>query len=104
MGLLGSLLSSCGTTPTLPLPPPVVNMLGPPDLQGLVTVEGMANEDAYVTVLNQQTDRGKIAHTEANGHFRLQIEAESGDLLVIWQESEGLAGERTEQTVPERTP
>ncbi|MDB4990175.1 MAG: hypothetical protein JWN04_5353 [Myxococcaceae bacterium] len=94
-----ALLAGCGSTPTLPLPPPV-SMLGAPDPQGLVTVQGEANEDAYVTVLNEQTDSGKITHAAANGHFSLQIAASVGDTLVIWQEADGVAGERTEQTVP----
>jgi hypothetical protein len=100
--VLAALLAGCGNTPTLPLPPPLA-VIGAPSLEGLVTVSGQANEDAYVTVLNQQTESGKITHAEADGHYTVEIEAESGDVLVIWQERDGIAGERTEQTVPEAT-
>lgn len=101
--LLAAAVAGCGTTPTLPLPPPTA-LVGAPNLQGLVTVQGEADEDAYVTVLNEQTDSGKITHAAHDGHYTMQIAASVGDKLVIWQEREGIAGERTEQTVPGATP
>jgi hypothetical protein len=103
LALMPGFLDGCGNTPTLPLPPPTA-LVGSPNLQGLVTVAGDADDDAYVTVLNEQTDNGKITHASPDGHYTLQIEAMVGDKLVIWQEREGIAGERTEQTVPEARP
>ena len=102
-GLLPAPLTGCSSTPTLPLPPPVVSV-GVPSLQGLVVVEGMANELAYVHVLNQDTDQGKIARASEVGAFRIELEARSGDTLVVWQERDGDTGERSEHVVPTPTP
>jgi hypothetical protein len=96
-------LESCGSTPTLPLPPPVASV-GAPSLQGLVRVEGQANEEAYVTVLNETTDSGKIGKADVDGHFAIEIAASVGDQLVIWQELDGISGERNEQIVPAPLP
>jgi hypothetical protein len=96
-------IAGCGTTPTLPLPPPVATV-GAPSLQGLVRVEGQANEDAYVTVLNTQTDLGRIGKADNSGYFSVEIEAQAGDKLEIWQESDGIEGEHIEQLVPAPSP
>jgi hypothetical protein len=102
-GTLPTALAGCTSTPTLPLPPPVVS-LGLPSLQGLVVVEGVANPLAYVHVLNQVTDQGKIARASELGAFRIELEARSGDTLVVWQERDGDSGERSEHVVPTPTP
>jgi hypothetical protein len=103
LGSSALLLPGCSSTPTLPLPPPVVSV-GAPSLQGLVVVAGSANPLAYVHVLNQETDQGKITRASAEGAFRVEIEAAFGDTLVIWQERDGDPGERTELSVPAATP
>jgi len=103
VALLATPLQSCVNTPTLPLPPPVASV-GAPNLQGLVRVEGQANEEAYVIVLNENTDLGEISRANLEGRFSIEIAASAGDLLVIWQESDGVSGEHTEQTVPAPMP
>ncbi|HEX5657597.1 MAG TPA: hypothetical protein VFX59_10405 [Polyangiales bacterium] len=92
-------LGSCGTVPTLPLPPPVASV-GTPSLQGLVTVEGQANDEAWVTVLNTTTEEGKIGRADKVGYFSISIEAQAGDKLDVFQEIEGVAGEHVELLVP----
>jgi hypothetical protein len=92
-------LGSCGTTPTLPLPPPVASV-GAPSLQGLVTVEGSANEEAWVTVLNTSTEEGKLGRANKLGRFAITIEAEAGDKLDVFQEVDGVSGEHAELIVP----
>jgi hypothetical protein len=69
-----------------------------------VRVEGQANEEAYVTVLNESTDTGKIGRADIEGHFAIEIAASVGDTLVIWQETDGISGERNEQIVPAPLP
>jgi len=96
-------LGGCGSTPTLPLPPPVASVSAP-NLQGLVRVEGQANEDAFVTVFNEDTNDGAIRRAEPDGHYAIDIAAEVGDRLVIWQELDGVPGERSTQTVPGLAP
>ena len=96
--VLGS--AGCGSTPTLPLPPPVASVSAP-NAQGLVQVEGEANEQAYVHVFNPQLDRGRTERADQAGRFSIEIEASVGHKLVIWQEDEdGLTGERVERIVP----
>lgn len=97
------LCAGCGSTPTLPLPPPVASV-GAPNAQGLVRVEGEANERAHVYVHNAQRDEGKFDRADDAGRFAIDIEASPGETLVIWQEDEGLAGERIERIVPEAAP
>ena len=53
------LAGACNATPTLPLPPPTAKV-GIPDEQGFALVEGEAQEDAYVSVLNENTNEGVI--------------------------------------------
>ena len=95
--------AGCGATPTLPLPPPVA-MVGSPNLQGLVLVSGTANEDAYVMVLNERIGVGEIQLADAEGAFAIEIPAVVGDTLLLWQERDGITGERSEQTVPPPRP
>jgi hypothetical protein len=96
--------ASCISTPTLPLPPPVASVSSP-NAQGLVRVEGEANERAYVHVFNQQLDRGRTERADESGRFGIEIEGSVGHTLVIWQEDEGgLDGERVERVVPPQTP
>ena len=102
-GALPAPLAGCSSTPTLPLPPPVVSV-GAPSAEGLVAVEGMANALAYVHVLNQASDQGKIARASALGAFRIELAASAGDTLVVWQERDGDTGERSEHVVPAPTP
>jgi hypothetical protein len=92
-------LESCGTTPTLPLPPPVASV-GAPSLQGLVKVEGAANDDAFVTVFNTATEQGKIGRAASDGRFAIELEAQAGDRLDVWQESDGIESEHAELIVP----
>lgn len=104
--LLGTAAGSagCGSTPTLPLPPPVA-IVGFPNAQGLVRVEGDANERAFVHVFNQDLDAGRTERADDLGHFVVDIEAAVGHTLVIWQEDDdGLTGERLEQVVPGAAP
>lgn len=96
-------LFGCTSTPTLPLPPPVA-VVHAPTAQGLVMVEGEANVRAFVSVFNQHTEAGRITRADMRGHFQVEIEASVGDTLVIWQERDGLTGERTEQNVPAPSP
>lgn len=98
-GALAVTLSGCGSTPTLPLPPPVA-LVGAPNSQGLVRVSGQANDEAYVTVLNEDTEEGRIKKAAADGHFEIDIAASPGDTLTISQQRDGLLGEASSQTVP----
>ncbi len=79
--------------------------IGSPNLQGLALVSGQANPEAYVTVLNERAGQGKIQQADHDtGHFEIEIAAEIGDTLTIWQEQDGITGERLEQTVPAPRP
>ena len=92
------LLGSCGTTPTLPLPPPVASV--GESTNGLVVVEGEVLPQAYVSVFNERTEGGVITRADLEGMFSAELEAETGDELTIWQEREGETGERKRIVVP----
>ena len=101
VALLASLAAAGGcSTPTLPLPPPAALSATPPDASGIVTVEGDVLENAYVFCLNDRTERGVIVVADGTGHFTLQIEAMSGDGLMVWQELGRDLGEPGEIVVP----
>ena len=95
--------AGCTSPPGLPLPPPIASV-GAPGADGRGVVEGTAKALAYVHVLNQDTDRGKITRAGEQGAFRVELEAAMGDTLVIWQERDGDSGERVERQVPVPTP
>jgi hypothetical protein len=82
--LLALACGSCSTTPTLPLPPPLV-VVGVP-FDGFAEVEGDVSSLAYVSVLNERTEDGVITRANGEGHFKTRIAAESGDLLTVWQD------------------
>ncbi len=89
----------CNTTPTLPLPPPVV-AVGSPNTQGLITVSGQVLPLAYVSVFNERTESGVIMRADRKGDFEVEIEAEVGDLISVWSEIDGELSERKHQNVP----
>lgn len=93
-----SLVGGCGTTPTLPLPPPVASV--GEARNGLVVVEGEVLPEAYVSIFNERTEGGVITRADMEGLFSAEMEAEAGDELTIWQERDGETGERKRIVVP----
>lgn len=88
--------------PTLPLPPPMALVEGPPDADGLVTVSGNAREGAFVGCLNERTETGVLVRSDPmTGDFSLRIAAESDDTLTLWQfEGTDPGGMQTTVVVP----
>jgi hypothetical protein len=84
VAVLAALAGGCNT-PTLPIPPPIVEALSGPDpATGLVTVRISRSIPERVTsaiVLNDATQHGVIEARQMDGSFLLQIPAESGDYL-----------------------
>jgi hypothetical protein len=73
--------------PTLPLPPPAALAATSPDpTTGLVVVTGEVLPDAYVSCLNPRIETGVIVRADAAGRFRLEIAAQVGDSLLVWQQ------------------
>lgn len=86
--------------PTLPLPPPAALALTSPDpVTGLVTVTGEALPAAFVSCLNLRLEVGVIGRADATGHFSLQLAAQAGDSLLVWQEIGSDRGPYTELCV-----
>jgi len=102
LALLLSVLAfqACNTTPTLPLPPPVVSSISTPDANGLVSVRGTALQRAYVSVLNDNSNEGVITRADDAGAFSAEIAAQAGDRLELWQEQDGELGEHVDIGVP----
>ena len=78
------LLSAGCYGPTLPLPPPTA-ISTPPDTDGIVTVTGQVLADAYVLVLNLDTDSGVIGRGDERGAFTVRLAASSGNTLEVTQ-------------------
>ncbi len=81
---LAALAGSCNT-PTLPIPPPIVQQpLEADPTTGLLTVRITTSIPERVThaiVLNDATQHGVIEARLADGTFELQIPAETGDYV-----------------------
>lgn len=89
----GWLASGGCTARTVPLPPPVVDSVSAVSPQGLVVVRGTAEENTSVAVLNEESQVGVIIGIREVGcnsacPFSVEIAAEPGDSLRLWQFSE----------------
>lgn len=86
--LVGLLVEAVGcTAPTLPLPPPAALAATSPDpATGLVVVTGEVLPEAFVSCLNVRTEAGLIVRADTAGRFRLEIPAQTGDSLLVWQQ------------------
>jgi hypothetical protein len=92
-------LGGCAA-PTLPLPPPAALALTSPDpATGLVTVSGEAVAGAFVSCVNVRTSTGVIVRAGTAGVFSLQIAAQAGDSLLVWQEIDSDRGPYVELCV-----
>lgn len=89
-------LSGCNA-PTLPLPPPAALSASSPDpMTGLVTVSGEALPGAFVSCVNTRLESGVIVRADAGGLFSLEIQAQRGDSLLVWQQLDNNRGPFTE--------
>jgi len=83
---VGALLGGCAA-PTLPLPPPAALLVSSPDpVTGLVTISGEALPGALVSAVNVRLESGVIVRANDAGRFSLQIAAQAGDSIVVWQQ------------------
>lgn len=85
--------------PTLPLPPPTA-LVEAPDASGMVDVTGEVLPDAYVLVLNLDTDAGVIGRADGAGRYAVRLSAASGHTLEVWQMSGVEGGQHRTVTVP----
>ncbi len=82
-----AVLGACTTAsaPTLPIPPPTA-LSSTPDGDGFVTISGMgAIEGAMVSAYNEQLEVGVIGVADDLGGYTLQIRADIGNTIVVWQ-------------------
>lgn len=92
---------ACTSNPTLPLPPPNALVEAPPDDRGLVRVRvSAALPGAFVNCLNERTGRGVIGTADDRGRAVLELEAQVGDRLAVWQRVDTQSGELTVVVVP----
>ena len=104
--LLGSVIASSLLFggcfgPTLPLPPPTA-LSTAPDVDGMVTVTGQVLGNAYVLVLNLDTDSGVIGRGDESGAFTVRLAAQSGHTLEVTQMVGSQHGQVTAVVVPVR--
>ena len=63
----------------------VAEVTAPDPLTGLVRVSGEALDGSYVSCLNEDSAAGVIVQADDRGRYSLDIAAEVGDSLSIWQ-------------------
>ncbi|NMC71641.1 MAG: hypothetical protein GYA57_16460 [Myxococcales bacterium] len=105
LAALPAAVAACNT-PTLPIPPPIVEPLTAPDpATGLVEVRierSIPEKASHAIVINTATQHGVIEARLLDGTFLLHIPAESGDYLQCYLLL-GF-GEISQGTVPLRVP
>jgi hypothetical protein len=82
---LGSIVTACDTTPTVPVPPPEVCAASVPNAEGFCEVgcdEGYTPRDVAL-VYNRDWGEGVMRKTNEDGSFTLEIEADAGNVLII---------------------
>jgi hypothetical protein len=95
--LLGWTVTSASgcNTPTLPIPPPIIEALAAPDADGFVTIAVDADQVrdlpsvAYLMVFNTATQHGVLDARLVSGGFEVRIEASAGDALHAYWLSNG---------------
>lgn len=92
-------VTACDTTPTLPLPPPVAGVEAP-DPAGVVTIRGQAQPRSFVAALNEARDAGVIGRADAAGDYSLQLAAQPGDAITVWQFIEADRSQVVDLVVP----
>ena len=97
-------LCLCGASagcygPTLPLPPPTA-LVSAPDTSGTVQLTGDALGDAYVLALNLDTDQGVIGRADPAGRYALELQADSGHTIEVWQMTASDGGQHATVVVP----
>ncbi|RLB54365.1 MAG: hypothetical protein DRJ42_09315 [Deltaproteobacteria bacterium] len=99
LGAFSGLGTGCAT-PTLPLPPPAFLTATVPNADGLVTITGEVLPEAWVYVINLDLEEGIIKRSEVDGTFTVQIPADPGHYISIFQESGAERGPPFEIRVP----
>ena len=98
--LLAVSACSTGSSPTLPIPPPTA-LSSAPDASGIVTITGSgAIEGAMVLAYNERLETGSIGVADDMGDFTLQLAAEVGDSILVWQRVGTESGQLTTAIVP----
>jgi len=75
----------CNSTPTVPVPPPEFCDVTVPDTDGISVVTCDDGETArnVALVYNDNWGQGVMQETEEDGSFVVEIEANSGDELLV---------------------
>lgn len=98
--LLAAPACTTGSSPTLPIPPPTA-LSSAPDAAGIVTITGSgAIEGAMVLAYNERLETGSIGVADDMGDFSLQLAAEVGDSITVWQRVGTDSGQLLEIIVP----
>lgn len=87
LGITVAVLVGGCAAPTLPLPPPAALLVSSPDpVTGLVTISGEALPGAFVSAVNLRLESGVIVRADDAGRFSLEIAAQAGDSILVWQQ------------------
>ncbi len=72
-----------------------------PNADGLVKVSGVVNAHARAFVQNDRTSDIVGQRTGASGRYVVELEAEVGDVLLVWQTIDTTESQVREVTVPD---
>lgn len=97
---VGGTLVGC-LAPTLPMPPPSRPLVSAPNADGLIKITGVVNAHARAFVQNDRTSEIVGQRTGASGRYQVEMEAEVGDTLLIWQTLDTIESQVREVVVPD---
>jgi hypothetical protein len=103
-GVIAALFGAgCNSTPTVPVPPPEFCGASAPDTDGISIVtcdEGQTARNVAL-VYNDDWGSGVMQETNDDGSFTVEIEANSGDGLIIQMKYGSRLSAETYVTVPD---
>ncbi|MCP4606717.1 MAG: hypothetical protein GY847_40450 [Proteobacteria bacterium] len=97
------LLVSCNSSPTVPVPPPEMWEVWPPNDEGYSVVIGQpdsAEEGDMALVTNEDLDLSEMEKVESDGSFEVEIEADIGDTIVLQILHNDSVSKKTQKEVP----
>ena len=101
--VVGLVLASCASSPTVPVPPPEMWGVDAPDAEGYARVigkPGAAEAGDEVLVFNEDLDVGAIGVAEEDGSFEVWVEADPGDTILLQIKRDDILSSTDNRTVP----
>ncbi len=95
-------LAGCNSSPTVPVPPPEMWEVWPPNQEGYSTIIGEPNaaeEGDVALVINEDSDETATDTVEKDGSFEVEIKAEIGHVIILRILRDDLLSKKSEKEV-----